>query len=210
MLHGDEDWQRLAGSIRADDRLEALSHNVRAGAEFRLRLPLGPVPFCGAIMTAPVVMLLAHPSWGGMSAPASAFRRQGWPLAALHPDAPAPLLDWWRTRLAALIDRFGAQHVANAVAAIYLCPWHSERFDEKLRLPSRRRMLELAASAAARDAMLVVTSAVELWTEHPTLASLPSTRRVHLRSWRRTELSPLNLGRDWDSLCARIQVHAWI
>jgi hypothetical protein len=210
MSQADEAWQRLARSIRAEDRLEALSHNVRAEADCRLGIALGPVSFCGAIMTAPVVLLLSHPGWGGTSAPSIACSRPGWPLSALHPDAPAALSKWWRERLGTLIERFGAQHIAHAVAAIFLCPWHSERFDEKLRLPSRARMLDLAASAAARDAILVVASDADLWGEHPALASLPSTRRVCVRSRQSAELTRISIGDAWDSLLARIGVHAWI
>jgi hypothetical protein len=140
----------------------------------------------------------------------ASFAAKAWPLSALHPEAPSPAADWWHDRLEPLVERFGAQHVANAVAAIFLSPWHSERFDASLRLASRKRMLEIAARVAARDAMLVVTSVPELWTEHAAIASLPRTRLVQPRSWRRTHLTPDNIGEAWDSMCQRIEVHAWL
>jgi hypothetical protein len=211
VLQGDRDWVELVKAIVADDRVAALSHNARAPSDTRLRLPFGPVPFVGAIMTAPVVLLLTHPpSQDAPGAEGYAFRRSGWPLSLLHPHACATSAEWWRDRLAALIHRFGAEHVAHSVAALFLTPWHAQRFDERLRLPSRARMLALAASAARRDAVLVVPDMGDLWTEHPEIASLPLTRRVHARSHRRCHLTPDNLGDAWQAMCARIAVHAWL
>ena len=210
MQQGDQAWWRLAGTVADEDRDAATAYNVRAAVEQRLGLEYGPVPCLGAIMTAPVVLLLSHPPLDDESEPDDhAFRRAGWPLAALHPDAPGPLAKWWHTRLSGLVDAFGAQHVANAVAAVYLTPWRSVVFDAALRLPSRRRMLSLAASAAVRDAILVVTYADELWTEEPCVASLPLTRCVRPRSWRGTEVSVRSLGDAWPVICKRIEVHAW-
>ena len=210
MQQGDQAWWRLAEKVSAEDRDEAAEYNLRATAEVQLALEPGPVPFSGALMTAPVVMLLSHPRLEFESAPDDAgFHRAGWPLAALHPDAPAGLAEWWRARLSALIDVFGAQHVANAVAAVYLTPWRSVVFDSGLRLPSRRRMLALAASAASRDAILVMTHSEALWTEEPAVASLPMSRCVRPRSWRGTEVSVRSLGDAWSAICKRIEVHAW-
>lgn len=211
MLQGDQDWWDLARTLCYEDRIQATSYNARALAECRLRLPLGPVPCVGAVMTAPVVLLLSHPPYDARSSGSDySFRRLGWPLSALHPDAPVSIAEWWRSRAAPLIDLFGAQHVANAIAAVFLTPWQSQTFDDRLRLPSRDRMLRLAADASARDAMLLVLQGGDLWTEHADIASLPLTRRVHTRSWRATELSQRNLGDAWTEVLKRIEVHAWL
>ena len=211
MLQGDPDWWRLAETISNEDRSAAIQHNGRAEPEYRLCDGLGPVPCVGAIMTAPVVLLLPH-ALDGRSTPSDySFHRPGWPLSALHPEAPRGIAERWRNRVAALTDLFGAQHVSNAVAAVFLTPWRSFSFADSLRLPSRRRMLDLAASAAARDAMLLMLRYQDLWTEHPVIAALPSTRRFNPRSWKVTELSERNLGDDaWTTLCRRIETHAWI
>lgn len=201
----------MAIAIADEDRPDAVAHNASAPSERCLQIGLGPVPCVGAIMTAPVVLLLSRPQFSPRSTPDDyAFRRVGWPLAALHPDAPAGPAEWWRSRVAALVDMFGAQHVANAVAAVFLTPWHSTAFDERLRLPSRQRTLELGASAARRDAILILMQEHALWTEHPDIASLPVTRCVRARSWRGTELSRRNVGEAWSALCKRIEVHAWL
>jgi hypothetical protein len=211
MLQGDQDWWSLARVIADEDRLDATAYNTRAATEHRLYVPLGPVPCVGAVMTAPVVLLLSRPLYNLRStADDYAFRREGWPLSALHRDAPSGLAEWWRSRVAALVEVFGAQHVSNAVAAVYLTPWHSSTFDERLRLPSRARMLDLGASAARRDAVVILMQGAELWTEHADIASLPTTRCVRPRSWRGTELSRRNLGEAWTALCKRIEVHAWL
>ena len=108
-------------------------------------------------------------------------------------------------------DRFGAQHVANSVAGLFLTPWRGVAFTDRLRLPSRQRMLDLAGMAAARDALLVVLRHDELWTEEANVASLPPTRRIYPKSWRMTELSCRNLGDDaWTTLCKRLEIHAWL
>jgi hypothetical protein len=212
MRQGDQDWWRLARTICNEDRDRAIEHNVRAVPAYRLNVALGPVPCVGAIMTAPVVVLLPHPVLDARSTPDDySFRRPGWPLSALHPDAPQGLGDWWRSRVADLIDAFGAQHVSNAVAAVFLTPWRSVAFAEGLRLPSRQRMLDLAASAAARDAFLLMVRGEELWTEHAGIATLPPTRRVNPSSWRVTEFNLRTLGGDaWTGICKRIEVHAWL
>lgn len=212
MLQGDQDWWRLAGTISNEDRLEAIVHNSRAPAEKQIDIALGPVPCLGAIMTAPVVMLLTHPGLDATSTPLDySFKRAGWPLSALHGDAPPGLGDWWRSRVADLIEMFGAQHVSNAVAALFLTPWCSASFADRLRLPSRRRMLDLAASAAARDALVLVLRHDDLWTESADIAALPPTRRFHPRSWRVSELTRHNLGDDaWATMCRRVEVHAWL
>lgn len=212
MRQGDHDWQRLAASISTEDALPAKGHNERARPEYRLQLSLGPVPCVGAIMTAPVVLLLGRP----VADPRStchdyAFAPARWPLAALHPQAPPALGDWWAPRVASLVQLFGAQHVANSVAAVYLTPWHTTMFDERLRLPSRARVLDLAAVAASRDAILIMMQGAALWTEHPAIASLPAARLISTKSWRSTELSRRNLGADlWDIVRKRVEVHAWL
>ena len=89
MRQGDQDWWRLADTISTEDRPRALEHNAHASPQHRLELALGPVPCAGAIMTAPVVVLLSHPLLDAQSTPDDySFRRAGWPLAALHPEAP--------------------------------------------------------------------------------------------------------------------------
>lgn len=212
MRQGDPDWWRLGKTICNEDRDRATEHNARALPDYRLHIALGPVPCVGAIMTAPVVVLFRHPVLDARSTPDDySFRRQGWPLSALHPDAPQGLGDWWRRRVGGLVALFGAQHVSNSVAAVFLTPWRSVAFADRLRLPSRQRMLDLAASAAARDACMLMIRGEELWTENATIAALPSTRRFNPSSWRVPEFNLLNLGDDaWTTICKRIEVHAWV
>jgi hypothetical protein len=207
VLHGDADWERLSGAIAAEDG-EAAQHH--AGAV--VHAPGGPVPFVGAIMTAPVVLLLTHPAVDAHVSPADyAFQRDGWPLAALHPEAPSGLAERWRCRLEALVELFGAQHVSHSVAAVFLSPWPSETFDARVRLPSRSRLLEIGASAAARDALLLIPRGGDSWTEHSGIAALPPTRRFHPKTWRTTRVGLANLGAEaWTILCKRVAVHAWL
>lgn len=208
MLHGDPDWERLNCAIAAEDAVAA-QHEGGAGD---LRMAGQPVPFLGAIMTAPVVLLLTHPAVDAQIVPGDyAFHRDGWPLAALHPEAPAGLAERWRCRLEALVDLFGAQHVANSVAAVFLSPWPGETFDARLRLPSRSRLLDIGGSAAARDALLLILRGGESWTENAHIAALPPTRRFYPKTWRTTRVSPPNLGAEaWTIVSKRVAVHAWL
>jgi len=212
VIQGDDAWLELAQKIASTDAADLLRHNAAVSQDFALHASLGAVPFVGAISTAPVVLLLSHPEPdAASSANDHSFHRKGWPLSALHPDAPPAPARWWHDRAADLVTLFGAQQVANAVAAVYLTPWHAACFDPQLRLPSRRLVLELAAKAAARDATLLLLRGADIWTESPAIASLPMTRLVHSRAWRATELTQVNLGDDaWAQICRQIEVHAWL
>ncbi|HSV20136.1 MAG TPA: hypothetical protein VLR71_17100 [Casimicrobiaceae bacterium] len=212
MVQGDEDWIDLAMVVATDDAGPAARHNLGAGPENALGLHLGPVPFAGALTTAPVVLLFSHVEWGTSAAPHDyAFERRGWPLSAVHPEAPRGVADRWTSRMSELIGVFGAQHVANSVAGLFLTPWRAARFDERLRLPSRPLMLALADKVAARDATLVLLQGADLWMEAAAVAALPPTRVIRSRTHRATEMSPANLGlAAWDHICRQIDVHAWL
>jgi len=212
VIQGDEAWLDLANTIASTDAADAIRQNAGVSPDFALHATLGPVPFVGAISTAPVVLLLSHPELDPASSSSDhEFHRKGWPLSALHPEAPPAPARWLHERAADLITRFGAQQVANAIAAVYLTPWHTACFDPKLRLPSRRLLLQLAANAAARDATLLLLRGADLWTESPAIAALPMTRLVRSRAWRATELTQVNLGDDaWAQICRQIEVHAWL
>jgi len=212
MVQGDEGWMDLAMMLAKDDTAPAAHYNLSSPPDSALRLHLGPVPFAGAITTAPVVLLLGNPDCDERAAPHDfAFRRDGWPLSALHAEAPAGVSARWQSRMADLVGVFGAQHVANSVAALFLTPWRAPRFDERLRLPSRQLMLALAQSAAARDATLVLLRGAELWMESAEVAALPPARVIRSKSWRATTLTPDNLGLSaWDQMCRQIDVHAWL
>jgi hypothetical protein len=167
------------------------------------------MPYDGDVARAPLVLLVGSPVCDMSIAPARKAHR-GWPLAGLHPDAPAALRGLWESRLAGLIEAFGAQHVANSVAALPLTPWACDEFDERLRLPSRREMLALAGAAAVRGALLLVTGYDELWTESEEVANLSTALRYHPRSFRSTHVSVENLGAGaWHTVCRRIEAHTW-
>jgi hypothetical protein len=212
MIQGDPQWRTLARRITVEDARPVAAHNAQTLPEYELHHRLGPVPFAGAIATAPVVLLLSHVELDTRATPADYSRgRAGWPLSALHPKAPIAPADWWRARAGELIDEFGAQHVSNALAAVYLTPWHTACFDARLRLPSRPRMLRLAESAAGRDATLILMRGADLWTESTAIASLPLARCIRARSWRATELTRANLGdQGWDQVRRCVEVHAWL
>ena len=201
----------LAERIAIEDAEAVAAYNARAGESMRLRTDLGPQPYEGDIENAPVVLLVAKPCYSRIAVQLDyAFHHRGWPLSFLHPGAPDHLRSIWASRLGALIDAFGAQHVANSVASVPLTPWASNDFDERLRLRSRTRMLELAAAAANRGATLIVSCGEAQWTEAQEVAELGPERRLPARSWRATDLTVENLGAAaWHAVCRRIECHKW-
>jgi hypothetical protein len=201
----------LAERIAVEDTAAVAAYNARAAEALRLHTEFGALPYEGDIEHAPVVLLVANPTHDKTAVPLDhAFQHRGWPLAFLHPDAPVRLRAIWHARLASLIEAFGAQHVANSVAALPLTPWASASFDESLRLPSRNRMLDLAGASANRGALLIVTSCDEQWTESREVADLGCDRRYHARSWQATHVSLDNLGASsWHAACRRIEAHHW-
>lgn len=201
----------FAETITRADAETITAYNARAAAPRRLRDELGPLPYDGDIDRAPLVLLVGTPACD-MSATRKDAQspHRGWPLSGLHPDAPSTLRSLWQARLAGLIEAFGAQHVANSVAALPLTPWACDEFDERLRLPSRHEMLALAAGAAARGALLLVTACDELWTECVEIANLSLEQRLHPRSFRATHVSVENLGAAaWHAVCRRVEGHHW-
>src|SRR5262249_21356463 len=203
--------RELAESIARADADAVAAHNAKAAAPRRLRDDLGPFPYDGDLARAPLVLLVGSPScdMSGTRKDAQLVRR-GWPLSALHPDAPTALRSLWHARLSGLIEAFGAQHVANSVAAVPLTPWACDEFDDRLRLPSRHDMLALAAAAAARGGLLPATACEGRWTECAEIANLTLDQRFHPRSFRSTHVSVENLGAAaWPAACRRIEAHHW-
>ena len=200
----------LAETIVRADAEAIAAHNAKAAAPRRLRQEFGALPYDGDLAHAPLVLLVGTPACDISATRDAQSVRRGWPLSGLHPDAPSTLRSLWHARLAGLIEAFGAQHVANSVAALPLTPWACDEFDERLRLPSRRQMLALAAGAAARGALLLVTACEELWTECAEIANLTPEQRFHPRSFRGTHVSVENLGAAaWHAVCRRIEGHHW-
>jgi hypothetical protein len=200
----------LAATIASEDADAIAAHNARAAALRRLRDDLGPHPYDGDVERAPLVLLVGSPACDMTACSPRPAAPHGWPLSGLHPDAPRGLRALWHARLAGLVDAFGAQHVAHSVAALPLTPWACDEFDDRLRLPSRARMLSLAAAAARRGALLLVTGCEELWTECAEVANLAFERRFHPKSFRTAHVSVENLGAAaWHAVCRRIEAHEW-
>ena len=167
-------------------------YNGRTSAKFQLHPELGPSPYEGDIDSAPVILLLANPGFDSTSTlDDHYFKRDGWPLSGLHPDAPPGLRKWWRARLNHLILQFGVQRVSQCVACIQITPWASPKFDAALRLPSRDLLLHAANQCAARGAVMLVMRAERLWLQAATLRA--SQRRFRVNSWLSSYVSPGNL-----------------
>jgi len=189
----------LADEIRRIDLSEIERYNLRARAEYRLHVELGPCPYEGDIASAPIVLLLANPGFDKTSTLQDhTFEHNGWPFAGLHPDAPKGVRDWLEKRLLGLIKEFGAQHVSQSIAALQITPWASKKFDSDLRLPSREQMLKLAEDATARGALIIVMRAEKLWDQDERVAH---GRWLKTKNPRCSYVSMGNLGEDgWRSV----------
>jgi len=208
----EDDARQLDALLADEDEAWLALHNAHARPSGRLYTESGAVPFLGAIATAPVVLLLTHPEIDPGTAPGDyRFAREGWPFAALHPDAPEGLARRWHRRLSPLVRRFGAQHVAHSIAVVFLSPWPSVAFEPRVEFPSRRRLHGLVSRAAGRDAAFVIGPDADAWFEHAVVAELPPTRRATTYADAPEELDAGAIGPDaWDLLCARVEVHAWL
>lgn len=174
--------------------LEAVGrYRLQKDDRYRLHTEMGPSAFEGDVDNAAVVLLLGNPGFDGDSAPTDhSFSADGWPLPGLHSEAPTGLKKWWPQRLRQLTALVGEQAVSRKVAALQLTPWASERFDDTLRLPSRRVILEAANRLARKGVLLVVMRAERLWLEAGAVAK--SENRIEVRSWRCSYVSEGNLG----------------
>ena len=187
------------------DGLAIEKYNKKASDKFKLHPELGSSPFEGDIETAGVILLLANPGFDEQSTLHDhRFKRDGWPLAGLHHEAPSGLSSWWPQRLKKLTDKFGKQHVSRHVAALQLTPWASKQFDASLRLPSRERLLGLAERAAQRGAVLLVMRAYRLWDENAVVRQSPNLYRTN--SWRCSYVTQGNLPADaWQKVNAVLE-----
>jgi hypothetical protein len=181
------------------------NHNPRTADCYKLRTGLGPCAFEGDIDAARIVLLLANPGFDTTSTQDDhSFRRDGWPLAGLHPEAPVGLRDWWHKRLRGLIATVGAQAVSQCVAALQITPWASNEFDSGLCLPSRRVILSAASSLAKRNAILIIMRAERLWLASNAVDK--SLNRFRVKSWRCSYVSEGNLGREaWRQMVSTIE-----
>lgn len=154
------------------DMVEAEKYNARLPAarrrDYELQLQMGPMPFDGDIERARVILLMHNPGFSedylASSDDDHTFFRDGWPIAALHPEAGAGNRSWYLQRLGLLVSEFGAQRVSQRIALLQMNPWASRKFDERLRLPSYSLQMSLGRSALDRGAILVVGFGLRQWS----------------------------------------------
>ena len=155
------------------DYIEVYNARRRPASRTRLQVHMGEAAYDGDPYTARVMLLMNNPVYTpNVSTPTDhKLEYDGWPLAGLHPDAPAAFRAWYRRPLGRLIDAYGAQNVSQRVCLLQLCPWASQSFDPALVLPSRAYQIELARSAVQRGAVVIVGRSFDAWP-----AGLPRVR----------------------------------
>lgn len=190
------DFSQLeAAAIEQLDRKAVETYNHTALEKYRLRTELGPYAFEGDLANARVALLLSNPGFGEGSTPEShTYRRDGWPLAGLHPNAPAGTFAWTNRLLKQLVQQVDAQTVSQRVVKLEATPWASVKMDGNLRLPSRAVVLQAASELARRGVILVVMRSEALWLAAPEISKCRNRYRV--KNWRSASVSVGNLGQD--------------
>jgi hypothetical protein len=198
-LTAAEAWALDAKGIR--------DFNARQGRnpKYRLHTRTGAAVPKSNIATACVVLLLANPGYTDDLALApdacDEWETDGWPLAYLHPQAPQGGRDWTHQRLRHLVERFGAERVAQHVALVQLIPWASFGFHAGAVLPSRERILQDVQAAGRRGALLVAMRCRSLWAP-----VLDGADVVYGSNPRAVYVSPRNLSeeRGFERVCERL------
>lgn len=161
--------EKLINKIIDADKAFIEKYNCKARKEFQLKIEMGPSPYEGDIENSPLVLLLANPGFDSQSSLNDhKFIQRGWPLSALHPDAPKGMHEWWRPRLRTLCEDAsfgGVEEISKRISALQINPWASEKFDSELCLPSQIMMLNLAEATVKRGAILIVMRASKLWLQ---------------------------------------------
>lgn len=177
------------------------------GTKYELQVARGPSYGAGDIEAARIVLLYAN---GGYDPEVDELKPvelsvPGWPLtwlspesAKVHPGAHR----WISSRLRWLIERYGAQFIAQKIANLNVVPWSSTQYHARCVLPSRGVQLQLARAAAARGAVLVAVRARSAW--EPVLRDYPD-QVVLVRNPRSSHISPGNLGPEgWQRVVAAL------
>jgi hypothetical protein len=189
-------------NIRQVDQQAVDAYNVRTKRpECRLMTELGPLPYDGDIENARVAVLLSNPGFGaGSTSESHSFKREGWPLSGLHPEAPDGTRKWQHKLLKHVVELVGdAKLVSQRVVKLELVPWASHRYDSSIVLPSRPYMLEAAAALAKRGVLLVIISSEAIWKQHPVVAAHKLCFSAN--SPRSSTVSPGNLSEEaWHSV----------
>lgn len=146
--------------------IEKYNSRRRANAKTRIQLHMPPSPYDGDPFVADVVMLMNNPGWSETSIPEDhTLKVPGWPIAGMSPEARPEFRSWYNRPFKQLIERFGAQTVANRVAIVQICPWASAAFDINLVLPSRAWQVSVAKQARDRGAIIVIGRSVKFWQQ---------------------------------------------
>ena len=166
----------------------------------RVRTEIPPMLYEGRI-GAPLTWLLANPGFD--NSPGCAFNHPppltpGWPLQSLAPAHRAGYGKWTWDRLRELREALGDQHVSRNVLAVQICPWASETFDARLRLPSRAFARKLVLHQLLMGSQFVLVRSEAAWRELvPELAQVRLARTAHPLT---AYLSRGNLGEHWEAV----------
>ncbi|WP_233850970.1 hypothetical protein [Paraburkholderia sp. HD33-4] len=153
------------------DRAAVQAYNARicgtkAAENYWLHEEMGPHPYDGDIRTARVILLLANPGYDSTSTLSDhRYRAEGWPMSSLHSGAAKGMRDWVAPKVAGLVERFGAQHIAKHVCMAQIHPWASANFDEKFDCPSKAVIAALVRQAHERGAIVVAGRQYGYWDE---------------------------------------------
>jgi hypothetical protein len=201
-----------------EPHIRAFNTTVGEGSRDALDLTLLPDPWVGRL-EAPVVVLNLNPGRSPGDAAAHQLpevRRAivvnlrqeptHFPLFYLDPDlATIPGARWWRRSLRPLIERFGAEQVADQVVCLEFHAYHSDTYKPlPVTLPSQWFVFGELRAAIHRGATVVVMRGQAAWRmAAPELLSHPQVFTT--RNVRSSVVSPQNCPDGWDQIVTTIE-----
>jgi len=141
--------------------------NLTAEDCFKVRAEIIPEPFLGN-PDAPIVLLshnpgfdeendLPHhgdPNFAILSRANLLHKPINFPLYLLDPTIART--KYWEGKLRWLIERFDIPTVAHSVFCVEFFPYHSERFDRTIGVPSQQYSFSLVKQAITRGAVILI------------------------------------------------------
>ena len=156
------------------DRQAIKAWNARVSPKVRIRTDLLPDPPLGDPLTASVVVLALNPSLEDSSV--DEHQDPGFQVKLrqqlVAPDGLFWLREdvagttggqWWRRKLAPLIDATSLDAVGRSVAVAHLHQYHSKSSSPLLKPPSGRHNLELVRKAIPRGVPVIALTGVARW-----------------------------------------------
>lgn len=212
-------WESLPTSkpyLLDSDKEAILNFNKSANENHFIHYELLPEPFIGD-PNAPIILLNLNPGYSEkdikfhndpyyiqISRNRLEHKASDYPFYALDPKiSESPMYDWWVKKLKPLIDKAGAETVANKICCIELFPYHSKKYKQlKGNIRSQEYGFHLVRKAIERNALIVIMRAKKRW-----LKEVPELKDYcEVKNYLNPVLSRRNLGEEFDKIIEKLPI----